>query len=142
MKGLTGSLRYLTRVESAVGVISLAITCRVEQMEEGRAFVDSGADWSIIPGDLALEAGLDISGPGLGRARIETRLGVFDGHFERATLFLSADQGEYLDVAVTWLVIPEWYGPLTIGWTGGLDRFRWGIDPVEERFHFGRLDGE
>lgn len=142
MKGLTGSLPYHSRVETAVGIISLSITCHVEGMEEARAFVDSGAEWSIIAGDLALEAGLDISGPGLGRTRIATRLGTFDGHFERARLILTADEGENLDVEVTWLVVPFWYGPLTLGWTAGLDRFRWGIDPVEERFHFGRLDDE
>jgi hypothetical protein len=143
MTGLISSLEYQSRVESAIGVIPLAINCRVEEMtEDARVFVDTGAEWSIIAGDVALEAGLDIMGPGLGRTRIVTRLGTFDGHFERASLFLSADNGVILDVVVTWLIVPDWYGPITLGWTGGLDRFRWGIDPVEERFHFGRLVDE
>ena len=141
MKGLTGSIPYRSRVESAIGPITLAISARVEEMQDQvTAFIDSGAEWSLLPGDMALEAGLDITGPGLGRSRITTRLGTFNGHFERASVFLTPEDGEIFVVTVTWLIVPDWYGPLVIGWTGGLDRFRWGIDPVEERFHFGRLE--
>jgi hypothetical protein len=143
VNGLKGSVSHLSRVESAVGLLTLAIACRVEDMSSpARAFVDSGAEWSILPGDIAREVGLDVAGPGLGRTRMFTRMGVFEGHFERARLIISADDGPDLDIYITWLIAPDWYRPIVIGWTAGLDRFRWGIDSVEERFHFGRLENE
>jgi hypothetical protein len=111
-------------------------------VEDGRVFVDSGAEWSILPGDIARGAGIDIHGQGLGRTTIHTRLGTFTGFFERFEITLPAEDGDDFEINVTWIVAPEWYGPMVLGWTAGLDRFRWGVDPDEERFHFGRLEDE
>jgi len=48
-----------------------------------------------------------------------------------------ATEGQPLLVEATWFVSPDWPGPLVLGWKGCLERFRFALDPNEERFYFG-----
>lgn len=140
MIGVNGASAFRSNSESGIGQLTITIPCRLESLDADlRGFVDTGARWSIIPGDIAQEAGLDLEGPGLGRATIHTRLGSFNGHLERSVLRLPTDWGEPLLVDATWLICPDWCGPVVLGWTGCLDRFQWGIQPEEGRFYFGPL---
>jgi hypothetical protein len=137
---LSARATYATNVPSGIGELTLVVRCDLGgSPNPQRAFVDTGAKWSILPGDFAVAAGIDPDGPGLGHGVMETRLGRMHGTFERAPLRLLAETGEDAEIDVTWFVSPDWYGPIVIGWQGGLDRFRWGLDPADETFHFEEL---
>jgi hypothetical protein len=137
---LRGNSSYATNVPSGIGELTLVIRCDLAGSPgPHRAFIDSGAKWSVLPGDFAAAAGIDPDSEGLGRMVLQTRLGKFEGKLERHSVILLAEDGEDAVVDVTWFVSPDWCGPLVIGWQGGLDRFRWGLDPADETFHFEEL---
>lgn len=69
--------------------------------------------------------------------RLEIRLGTFEGRLERLPIQFPAIEGHPLRVEAAWFVSPHWPGPLVLGWKGCLERFRFALDPREERFYFG-----
>lgn len=137
---LRGKSSYATNVDSGIGDLTLVVSCSIgPTRRRQRAFVDTGARWSILPGDFAAAAEIDLDGVGLEPVVLQTRMGTLHGFLERAPVTLLADEGKDAIVDVTWIVCPDWYGPIVIGWQGGLDRFRWGLDPADETFHFEEL---
>ena len=110
--------------------------------EQHRAFLDTGAQWGILPGDIAKSAGIDVADVGLGEARMRTRLVTIRGSFERLPVDLVAEDGDDLMVDATWFVSADWCGPIVLGWKGGLERFCWGINPGRDRFHFGEREDD
>ena len=97
--------------------------------------LDTAAEWCVLPADLIASLGLD--GATGYPVRLETRLGVFSGNLERIPMRFRATEGQPLLVEATWFVSPDWPGPLVLGWKGCLERFRFALDPNEERFYLG-----
>jgi hypothetical protein len=64
---------------------------------------------------------------------------MFTGQLARIPVTLFASEGESLTVEATWLICPDWPGPVVIGWKGCLERLRFAIEPGEEGIYFGRL---
>jgi len=58
---------------------------------------------------------------------------------ERLPLTLVAEDGAELPVDATWFLSEDWPGPMVIGWKGGLERMKFGIDPGDQSFYFGGL---
>ncbi len=135
-----GSAPFLRNVESGIGILTLVVWCELEGSDEPlRAFVDTGAQWAVLPGDLAASLGIDAEGEGLGRRTLHTRLGVLNGCLERHVITLTATNGENVTFDATWFVSNDWWGPIVLGWNGCLDRVRFAFDPEDERFLFGAI---
>lgn len=137
---LEGAAPYLSNVESGIGKLTLVVWCELGGGEEPlRAFLDSGAQWAMLPGDIAASVGIDAQGEGLGRRTLHTRLGSFNGCLERHPITLTATEGENVTFDATWFVSDDWWGPIVLGWNGCLDRVRFAVDPEDERFLFGAI---
>jgi hypothetical protein len=116
----------------------VAVPCIVEGwLIPVEGMLDTAAEWCVLPAALAPE----VDGEGLpqDQVRLETRLGSFEGRLERLKIRFPAIEGQPLAVEATWFVSPDWTGPLVLGWKGCLERFRFALDPREERFYFGEL---
>ena len=99
------------------------------------ALLDTAAEWCMIPRDLAALVGAGV--PPLNPIRIHTRFGLFEGLLERLPIQIPAIEGLPLTVDATWFVSADWPGPPVLGWKGCLERFRFALDPEQERFYFG-----
>jgi hypothetical protein len=97
------------------------------------AELDTGAVWSILPGELLpdAEATGEDSGP------IRTALGTISGPLVRARVALVPSAGVELVVEATILATSDWAGPPIIGYRGFLERLRLAIDPERNEIHFG-----
>ena len=86
---LRGRSEYATSVESGIGPLTLVVRCNLSESLAGqRAFVDTGARWSILPGDFAEAAGIDPNSTGFDQVVLQTRLGTFHSFLERAPITL------------------------------------------------------
>ena len=103
------------------------------------ALVDSAAPWCILESRL-VEAAQDQLEELPRDVAISTRLGRFEGRLYLGELKLLPDDGEELFVATTFFLSPEWPGGNFVGYVGFLDRFRFAVDPPENRFFFGAAD--
>lgn len=134
----TGRSRYLRRHESGPHLLIVAVACYLgERQVREIALLDTAAEWCVLTPGLAKDLGVDA--PGAGWVRLSTRFGNFDGWLERIPLTLTTDSGVPTTVEATWFVCEDWPGPLVIGWTGGLERLRFALDPAEDTFYFGEL---
>ena len=101
------------------------------------AQLDTGAAWSMLNAEIAEALSL------LGRegepVEISTRLGKFNGHLERTSLAIVADDGESVSVEATVWVSSEWPGGNFLGYGGLLERIRFAVDPSENSFYFGPM---
>jgi hypothetical protein len=100
------------------------------------AQVDTAAAWSVLPPDVAQNAGIPI---GKGEpALLSTRFGMKHGHLVRATYTLIADEGESLFAEGSFFVCPDWPSRrVFLGYSGLLDSFRFALDPQVNDFYFG-----
>ena len=99
------------------------------------AQLDTGAAWSIINAEVAEELGL-LNGAGE-VANLSTRHGAVRGRLESTTIKILADDGATLDVEATVLVSDDWTEPTFLGYSGLLERIRFGLDPQANDFYFG-----
>ena len=105
--------------------------------------VDTGAPYLICAPSMAniLQPNL---GPSLGREALLIRGVRIGGNLHRVKMNLTAIEGEHLSFEVT-AFIPDvdeeaWRTlPTFLGLTGCLERLRFAIDPIEDRFYFGAL---
>jgi hypothetical protein len=114
----------------------VAVSCIISDLTTATdGMLDTAAEWCVLSSDLtaALGFGSDEDYP----HRLDTRLGAFQGRLERLPLLFLAAEGSSLMVEATWFVSPDWPGPVVLGWKGCLERFRFALDPREERFYFG-----
>ncbi len=102
------------------------------------AMVDTGAPWCILEpwiGELIKdhveELPKDVS--------LNTQLGLFSGKLYNGGLTLLAEEGEALEMEVTFFLCPDWPGGNFVGYLGFLDRLRFAIDPQVNKFFFGPL---
>lgn len=107
----------------------VAVSCRVEHLGVHRAMVDTGAQWSVIGGELAqaLEsAALET----VGTMAMTTRLGTINGELCAVSITLVAQEGDDLAIEATALVAPDWTGPpVVLGHRGLLEKVRFALDP-------------
>jgi len=99
------------------------------------AQLDTGAAWSLVNAEIAQEMGL-LDGDGE-EITLSTRSGNITGRLEEATITILAVEGNSLQVTATVLVSPEWQGRTFLGYSGLLERIRFGLDPQSNDFHFG-----
>ena len=135
----TGRTSYYTRHETPKGKLALAVAYQVGE-DRVLSLLDTGAECGIFPAELA--AALGYGDPTQGVPTIlDTRYGRYAGHLVRIPTSIPADEGNGIDVDLTWLVIPDWPGPPVIGWGGCLERLRFALDPTpgEECFYFGPI---
>jgi len=101
------------------------------------AQLDTGAAWSMLNAEIAETLSL------LGRqgepVEMSTRLGKFNGHLERTSLAIVADDGESVSVEATVWVSSEWPGGTFLGYGGLLERIRFAVDPSDNSFYFGPI---
>jgi len=69
----------------------------------------------------------------VGKKKINTRQGNFEGHLYRVDMGLTADWGEPLTIESTFLFCEQWQGPTVLGFHGFLERIRFAIDPNYEQ---------
>jgi hypothetical protein len=135
----TGRTGYYTRHETPTGKLTLAVEYEVEE-QRVLSLLDTGAEWGIFPADLADTLGYDPQAEGVPTV-LDTRLGRYQGYLLRIPIFIPAEEGDGLDIELTWVVVPGWPGPPVMGWGGCLERLRFALDPTrgEECFYFGPI---
>lgn len=134
----TGAARFEIQHDRGDSDLIVCVRCRLGSLPETEfALLDTGAFWSVIGGDLyeQVEAHVEV---GLDEIQINTRLGTFGGHLSRLRTTLVADHGDDLEISATVLLVPDWPGPVVIGFRGLLERVRFALDPGPcEWFYFG-----
>jgi hypothetical protein len=100
--------------------------------------VDTAASWCVFKPDVgaALLDHFDLSSEVVS---LSTRFGVFHGRLYRGLITLLADEGKSLGVDATVFLTPDWPGPNFLGYQGLLQRIRFAVDPVSNRFYFGPI---
>lgn len=125
----TGGAQFAIERESTSTPLIVAARCRLGSKKNVEwALLDTGAQWSVIGGEVAssLEGEYCEIGPAL---TMTTRWGRFTGELRQLEITLEADEGDSLQVLATVLVLPEWPGPVVLGYRGFLERIRLGLDP-------------
>lgn len=107
--------------------------------EDYFALLDTGAEWTVVGGDLARLVGGQASPCGESKD-ISTRLGPVTGELHRVDVTLLADTGKDQRIDATILLCPEWDGPIVLGYRGLLERLRFALAPDlsgdDNRFYF------
>jgi hypothetical protein len=100
------------------------------------ATLDTAAPWCILKPQIGALIAADLdSAPG--SVRLSTRLGTIEGRLYRGSLKLLAQEGESLDLEVTFFLSPHWQGGNFLGYEGALERARFAVDPRANLFYFG-----
>lgn len=99
------------------------------------AQLDTGAPWSVLNTEIANALGI-LAGDGEIKT-ISTRLGTFTGRLEEATITILAEDGASLEVNARVFVSLDWPGQTFLGYSGLLERIRFGVDPQANHFYFG-----
>jgi len=101
------------------------------------ALLDTGAEYSVLGREIAVEAGL--AGLDGDPIRLRHKEGITSGKLVRTIITIMADDGDALDVEAM-IMIPEddSLGSMTfIGYIGFLERVRLGLDPQANQIYFG-----
>lgn len=101
------------------------------------ALLDTGAVWSVIDPEIANEAGLgSVDGQEI---TLHHRRGSTAGRLVRTTITMLADEGAGLDIEATVFVPSDPWptGWNFIGYSGFLERIRFGLDPQSQDLYFG-----
>ena len=91
------------------------------------AMVDTAAPWCILQpalGEMIRPYVAELPGD----RKLSTRLGWFAGRLSRGPVTLVADDGEELEVEVTFFLSPDWPGGNFVGYQGFLDHLRFATD--------------
>ena len=127
----TGWARYEVERPFGKSRVVVAARCRVDGIDTvEQALLDTGAQWSLIGGELAelvRPIAVHLELPPL---PFTTRLGTLSGSCVRIPIVLVADEGEDLVVESTVYLMPQWTGPsVVLGYRGLLERVRLAFDP-------------
>jgi len=128
--------------------IPVAVECRIDALDyKEYAFLDTGAEWTVIGGDIAkllineIDLSTDIE------TTMSTRLGKIDGwlNWINISLLAAPDSGNDLTFESRVFVSEEWAGPpIVLGYQGFLQHIRFALDPGikmgEQFFYFGLVD--
>jgi hypothetical protein len=126
----------------------VGIRCRLGTQETSEiAQLDTAAQWSVVGGEVAEELINDLQEVVDEQIQMSTRLGTLHGSLRRLRIELLADAGLGANVLVdaTVAVLPDWTGPVMLGFHGFLERLRVAIDPgahaaMEPRIFFGAYE--
>ena len=99
------------------------------------ALLDTGGHYCIL-NEEAAEAAAGLLTTDLGTIALQTARGRVKGSLYLIRIEIFAELGEDLDLEVVALVAPGWRAPSIIGYSGALDRFRFAVDPQNNRFLF------
>ena len=116
-----------------INKLIVGVHCKIEKANiENIALLDTAAEWSIIGGKLAEKTLEDktLSIPAHIPITLSTRLGKFTGNVHRIAVSLLAEQGRGHDLEVdgSFIVMPDWKGPMVLGFHGFLERILFAID--------------
>lgn len=108
------------------------------------AIIDTGAPWCIFGPKWVEAVGIDYQ-QNFQERPFWVRGDKYQGWLCRMAIGLEAEKGESLTVDAT-VFVPkledqEWRHPNFIGLSGFLERIRFAIDPDNNYFYFGALDG-
>lgn len=125
----SGCAQYWIERDTGEHLLVVAARCRLGTLGvEDLALVDTGAQWSVVGGELVelLAEDLHDRGPSM---KMSTRFGLIEGSLSRLVVTLVADEGRDVEISSTVLVAPGWQGPPVIGYRGLLERVRIALDP-------------
>jgi len=135
----TGKSSYYPDYRKGQHVLVVSVTCSGENLAGPfRALLDTASQWCVLSPQTAENLGLPMEPDAL-LLPLMTRFGRIQGRLERLQTTLVAEEGDDLEFEATWFVSEDWPGPMVIGWKGGLERFRFALNPGEEIFYFGAL---
>jgi hypothetical protein len=110
------------------------------------AFLDTGSPYVICDPIIAENLSLDLT-HGEKIEKFIIRGNTIEGYLHRMNITILAEEGQGLPVDAT-VFVPnlssqDWGNfPSIIGLSGFLERIRFAIDPLEDRFYFGRIDNQ
>lgn len=124
--------------------LPVAVKCRIGSLKATDiALLDTGAEWSVIGGDIVETIQDDLYSPTETFA-ISTRMGRIEGTLYRLEISLLAEHNWGRDITVdgSVFVSKDWPGPIVLGYCGFLERIRFALDPGsgpdnEQKFYFG-----
>jgi hypothetical protein len=132
-----GKCPYVTGRDEGGYRLLVAVACFVEGIpDQVYALLDTGSEWCVLPPSIAVRAGFGLIEEEAPVA-LSTRFGILHGRLERVSIRFDATEGQEMDQDATCFVSSEWPGPMVIGWSGCLERMRFGFDTTEEAFYFG-----
>lgn len=139
-----GRAHYRTFHRYGLHRLVVAVECRLEGFGSPIvALLDTGAEWSLLPTDVARELGIsgEYDEP---VDEYSVRGGVLTGRRVRIQTSFPATEGEELLLDASWFVADNWFGPVVLGWSGCLEGFRFALDPSpgQEQFYFDRSADE
>jgi len=139
----TGCARYRSRTPTERDTAPKPhVKVQIDDLRE-EALLDTGAAYLICPprvANLLTVSDADV----LEEVTIVIRGSPVVGKLHRFSLTLIAEEGEGLTIDVTAFIPDErreerWASdlPCFLGWQGCLDRLRFALDPLTEKFYFG-----
>lgn len=138
-----GANRYRVSEQHKDRQLVVAVECLVgDSPSREMALLDTGAEWSVIGGELAeiVNAGPAMSEP----IRMSTRLGIITGQLREVPVTFLAEEGADVRIEAMALIAPEWSGPLVLGYRGFLEKARIALDPGvsdgDQWFYFSRAE--
>jgi hypothetical protein len=132
----TGGAYFYPLHEVGHHKLIMGIECEFLAIQKKQiAMLDTGAELCVAGNDVyqlfLAEHGF-LGDSIIGKRKINTRLGNFEGTLHRIEIVLAAIWGEDLLVEGTFLFCEEWEGPTVLGFHGFLERIRLAIDPDYE----------
>lgn len=120
--------------------VVVAARCRLGSIRVAtQALLDTGAQWSVVGGDLADALLAEAEDEGR-EIILLSRMGKLRGRTYRLPVTLLAEEGENLTIEASLVICPSWPAPPVLGYGGFLERIRLGIDPgttsTEDRWLF------
>lgn len=127
----SGIAQYFPFHKVGAASLIIGVKCQLADQEYTEvALFDTGSQWSIIDGETAKIIEDHFSEP-CGNIKIHTRYGKMDGTLRRLPIRLLADDdcGVNLNIDSTVAVVPDWPGPVVLGYNGFLEKIRFAIEP-------------
>jgi hypothetical protein len=102
------------------------------------AFVDTGAQWTVLPPELADALGEAVQRdeylpPERGYA---TRHGKLGGWLGRVIVTFPAEEGDAVEIDSTCFLPDAWPGIVFLGWEGCMEVVSFGLNSAEKGFYF------
>lgn len=136
----SGSTALLTEREANGRKLIISVKCSFGNSADNYyALFDTGAEWAVVSQSIvnanpenfiSLETSVMLS----------SRFGQQEGTLHECSVSILVDSGEDIIFDATVLVIPEWEGPVVLGFKTLLNKIRWACDPTidqEGRLYFG-----
>ena len=136
----SGSTALLTeREENGINLI-ISVKCSFgDSADNYYALFDTGAEWAVVPQSIVdgnPENFISLDTP----IKLSTRFGLKQGTLHECSVSILVDSGDDIIFDATVLVIPDWDGPVVLGFKTLLNKIRWACDPTidqQGRLYFG-----